>query len=116
MLRLLLDENFNGKIHRGAALRLPNLDCLRAQSVGLTGADDIAVLMRAAQLNRVLVTHDLKTVPRAAFAMMRALRTMSGVIAVPDDLGIGVAIEDLVLLVECCSERELANRILYLPL
>ena len=53
MLRLLLDENFNGKIYRGAALRLPSLDCLRAQSVGLTGADDITLLSRAAELNRV---------------------------------------------------------------
>ena len=48
--------------------------------------------------------------------MIQASRTMSGVIAVPDYLGIGAAIEDLVLLVNCCSDEELANCVLYLPL
>jgi hypothetical protein len=41
---------------------------------------------------------------------------MSGVIAVPDYLGIGAAIEDLTLLVNCCPGQELAKRVLYLPL
>ena len=35
MLRLLSDENFDGKIIRGLFLRQPNLDLVRVQDVGL---------------------------------------------------------------------------------
>ena len=45
MLRLLSDENFNGDIVRGLLLRQPDLDILRVQDVGLSGADDPNVLV-----------------------------------------------------------------------
>jgi len=41
---------------------------------------------------------------------------MAGVIAVPDRLGIGAAIKDLELLIECSSQSDLRDRIRYLPL
>ena len=44
MLRLLADENFNGDIVRGLLRRRPELDLVRIQDVGLTGADDPSVL------------------------------------------------------------------------
>ena len=41
---------------------------------------------------------------------------MAGVIAIPDDLPIGGAIEDLAIVVECASPAEIESRVLYLPL
>jgi hypothetical protein len=41
---------------------------------------------------------------------------MPGIIAVPDDLPIGQAIEQLHIVVECAEENELENQALYLPL
>jgi hypothetical protein len=41
---------------------------------------------------------------------------MPGIIAVPDDLPIAQAIEELHLVVECCKDHELANQVLCLPL
>jgi hypothetical protein len=49
--------------------------------------------------------------PRSACSM-----PMAGVLAVPDDLPIGQAIEDLSLLVECTTPGELQSLVLYLPL
>lgn len=43
MLRRVSDENFNGDIVRGLRLRRPDLDLVRAQDVGLEGADDPCV-------------------------------------------------------------------------
>ena len=40
---------------------------------------------------------------------------MSGIIAIPDDLPIGQAIEQLHIVVECLEENELENQVLYLP-
>ncbi|WP_413174639.1 hypothetical protein [Anabaena azotica] len=39
-MRLLTDENFNGSILRGLIRRLPKLDVVRIQDVGLIHADD----------------------------------------------------------------------------
>jgi hypothetical protein len=40
MLRLLADENFNGRILRSLKRQIPNLDVLRTQDTPLLGADD----------------------------------------------------------------------------
>jgi predicted nuclease of predicted toxin-antitoxin system len=58
MLRLLADENFNGSIIRGLLRRQPEMDVVRVQDVGLSGADDRLVLAWAANEGRVLLTHD----------------------------------------------------------
>ena len=58
MLRLAADENFNNDILRGLIRRNPIIDIVRVQDVGLSGADDPAVLAWAASESRVLVTHD----------------------------------------------------------
>ena len=44
MLRLASDENFNNNIVRGLLRRKPDIDIVRIQDVGLTGADDPTVL------------------------------------------------------------------------
>ena len=44
MLRLAADENFNADIVRGVLRRKPGIAIVRVQDVGLSGADDAAVL------------------------------------------------------------------------
>ena len=39
MLRLAADENFNNRIVRGLLHRKPDLDIVRIQDIGLSGAD-----------------------------------------------------------------------------
>jgi hypothetical protein len=116
MLTLLIDENLNHRILRGLLRSVPHLDYTLVASAGLKGADDPAVLELAAGQNRVFVTHDLRTVPKHAYERVKGGLTMTGVIAVPDDLPIGRAIEDLGLLVECANPSELQSLVLYLPL
>ena len=53
MLLLAADENFNNDIVRGLLRQRPELDIVRVQDVGLSGADDVAVLEWAAQEGRV---------------------------------------------------------------
>jgi hypothetical protein len=54
VLRFLADEDFDNDIVRGMLRRLPNLDLMRAQNVGLSGAADPRVLAWTAQEGRVL--------------------------------------------------------------
>jgi hypothetical protein len=41
---------------------------------------------------------------------------MPGIMAIPDDLPIGQAIEQLHTVVECLEENKLEHQVLYLPL
>ena len=61
MLRLLADENFNGRILRALKRQIPDLDVVRAQDTRMSGADDTALLEFAAGEKRVLLTHDQET-------------------------------------------------------
>jgi len=66
MPRLAADENFNNDIVRGLIRRRPDLDIVRIQDAGLTGAADLVVLEWAATENRLLLTHDVTTITRHA--------------------------------------------------
>ena len=57
MLRLLVDENFNGDIVRGLLLRRPDLDLVRVQDVEYEEAEDPTILAWAAENDRILLTH-----------------------------------------------------------
>ena len=115
MLRLLIDENFSHRILRGVKLLLPNLEYVVVQNTELQGVEDSPLLEWAAEQNRTLVTHDLKTIPKHAYARVQSGQLMTGVIAIPKSLHIGQAIEELAIAVECCDQSELANRVMYLP-
>ncbi len=116
MLKLLIDVNFDQRILRGLRLRLPQLDYLIAQKIGLGRMDDPDLLDWAVQEQRVLVTHDVNTVTKFAGDRLRQSLPMPGVVIVPEQMEIGPAIEDLELLIECCSAADLENQIQYLPL
>lgn len=116
MLLLAADENFNNDILRGLLRRRPDLDIVRLQDVGLSGADDPSVLEWAAQEGRVLLTHDVSTITRYAYERVRAGTRMPGVFEVSRDLPISAAIEDILLLAECSLEAEWEGQVRYLPL
>jgi predicted nuclease of predicted toxin-antitoxin system len=61
-VRLLTDKNFNGTILRGLMRRLPELDIVRVQDVGLMNTDDPEILEWAANEGRILLTHDVATI------------------------------------------------------
>lgn len=116
MLALLIDENFNHRILRGLQRTIPHLNCVVAQGAGLKGVQDPPLLSWAADQNRILVTHDLRTIPKHAYERVKSGQFMPGVIAVPDSLPIGQVIEELTLLTECSQPHELENLVFYLPI
>jgi hypothetical protein len=116
MLRLAADENFNNAIIRGLLRRKPDLDIIRVQDVGLSGAEDPVVLEWAAKEGRVLLTQDVTTVTHHAYERVKAGKSMPGVFEVSRAVPIGTAIEDILLLAECSFEGEWEGQVRYLPL
>lgn len=116
MIRLLADENFNADIVRGLRRRLPAIDAVRIQDVGMRGADDEAVLQWAAAEGRMVLTHDVSTLIDFAWKRVAAGQRHSGVAAVSQQAPVGAVVADLVLLAECSADDEWANQILFIPL
>jgi len=112
----LADENFNNDIVRGLTRRLPEVDLVRVQDVGLRGADDPKILEWAAGDKRILLTHDVTTMTRYAFDRVGAGQAMPGVVEVPRSMSVGRAIEELTLFVGCSHAGEWDGQVLYLPL
>lgn len=116
MVPLLADENLDGAIVRGLLRQRPGLDIVRVQDVGLSGAEDPAVLDWAARHGRVLLTHDVATMTRYAYERVAAGLPMPGVFEVSQDLPVSRAIEDILLVAECSQPGEWEGQVRYLPL
>lgn len=116
MIRFLADEDFNNRIVRGLRRRLAALDIVRVQDVGLLACPDPEVLEWAATEGRVVLTHDVSTMKKWAFSRVDVGMPMSGVIEIPQETPIGVAIEELTLLAECSFENEWEGQVIFLPL
>lgn len=116
MLPALADENFHGAIITGLRQRLAEIDLLRVQDLGLSGADDRTILIWAAERGRVLLSHDLSTVVRHTYDLMGEMLPAPRVIAVPDYLEIARAIEDVELLLFCSTEQDWSGGVVYIPL
>ena len=116
MLAFLADENFHRALVRGLLLRRPNLNIVRVQEVGLSGADDPTVLAWAAHEGRLLLTHDQATVPGFAWERVTDGLPMPGVVRVPDTMSLAEAIEAILVVAECSQEGEWEGHVLYLPL
>ena len=114
-LRFQADVNLNQLILRAACRREPALDFQTAEAAGLGGLPDPEVLDRTAEEGRVLVTHDLQTMPRH-FAAFITTHQSAGLLLVPQSLPIAAAVDDLLLIWSTMEAEEWINLMWYLPL
>ena len=116
MLRLATDEDFNNRIVRGLLRRQPTLDILRVQDAGLSGKSDIEVLAWASAEGRILLTHDITTMKQAAYDRIAAGLPMPGVFEISQEVAIGRAVDDILLLALCSDQEEWDGQVRFLPL
>jgi len=115
-VRFAADENLNNDIFRGLLRRQPDLNIVRVQDVGMSGADDRAVLEWAAIEGRILLTHDVTTITRYAHDRVRNGKPMPGVFEINRSGPIGDAISDILLIYRCSIDGEWEGQVRYLPL
>lgn len=115
MIRFVADEDLNGRICRGLFRRKADLDLVRVQDVGLSGASDEKLLEWAEDNGRIVLSHDRRTMPRHAANRLATGLTFPGLLIVDDLAAIGTCIEDLLLIAECSEMDEWQNRVFYVP-
>lgn len=109
------NADFNNKIVVGLRRREPAIDFRSAWDGDVIGLPDPEVLRNACEAARILVSHDRKTIP-GHFARFIEGRPSPGVVIVSQDLEIGAAIDDLILVWATTDASEWVNRIGYLPI
>lgn len=115
-MRFLADENFNNRILKGLRRDLPDIDIIRVQDTEIYQAPDTEVLTWAAENGCILLTHDVRTIPRFAYDRVKAGLPMPGVIKVPRNFPIGQAIEELAVLLGAGAPEDFDNQIKHIPL
>lgn len=95
-IKFLADENFRRAIQVGLRRIEPAVSFLHAFEVGAAGQDDFTVLQIAADEGRILVSHDFKTMPQH-FSRFVTRRASPGLFLIPQQLSIGVAMEELLM-------------------
>ena len=61
MIRFRCDEDIDGRVLRGLIRRYPEIDITSINELGMKGAADPDVLRIAIEQDRVLLTHDVRT-------------------------------------------------------
>lgn len=96
--------------------REPSVDFLSAHTAGLRGMEDDQVLKLAAESQRVLVSHDVGTMP-AHFRTFRVAGNHSaGGFLIPQSLDIGAAIDEFVFIWLASEASDWVDRLEWLPL
>lgn len=115
-MKFLSDEDFNNRIINGLFRRFPEIDLIRVQDVGLMNKPDPMVLDWALNEGRLVLTHDFATMIDFAYERIESRIYLPGLIAVPQKLAVGTAIEELVFLAECSLPNEWADQVVFIPL
>jgi Domain of unknown function (DUF5615) len=113
--RFQADADFNQKIVLGVRRRERAVDFEDARTAGVIGLPDPDVLRKAADLGLILISHDRKTMP-AHFARFLDSQSSPGLIIVAQDLDIGLAIEDLLLVWAASDAEEWRDKVGFIPL
>ncbi len=114
--RFLADHDLNEQIVDGLLRREPSIQIRRLREVGLQEAPDGEVLHYAAQHGLLLISHDVNTMPAAAYARTDSGQVMHGLIMVRQIDPIAPVIDNLLLIWAASEMEEWRGQVWFLPL
>ena len=115
-MRFAADENFDGRILNELLVRLPELDVVRVQDTEMYRAPDDKLLAWLAEEQRILLTHDVQTMPYYVYERVRAGQSVPGVIEVHKDTPLGAAIDELEVMIGAGTPEDFENQVKYIPI
>jgi hypothetical protein len=114
-IRFQADNDLSNLILRGLRRKEPTIDFLTAKDGGIIGRPDPEVLRMSAETRRIVVSHDCNTMT-AHFDRFVVDRMSPGLIVVPQEMDLGDAIEELLVIWACSDASEWLNRRSFVPL
>jgi len=114
-LRFQADNDLRFAIVRAVRRQEPAIDFASAQEAGLGGVSDPEVLERAAAEDRVLVSHDRRTMLDHFRKRLAAGKSSAGLLVVAQHAPIGAVAEAIVTLWAVARPGELTNQAYHLP-
>ena len=116
MIRFMADADLRHAIVRGCLHREPTIDFLWSNNANLEGVPDPEVLAIAAEQGRILISHDLRSMPWHFADFVQARGSSPGVIIVPQYMAVGAAIEVLLTIWGASDAGEWQNWMVKIPL
>jgi len=116
-IAFLADENFRLQIVNGLRRQYPDLDIITLKELGILGLEDPPLLLQTEALNRILLSHDVHTMP-VPFDDVRARYPTAhfpGVILIAQQMPIGQAIEWVAAVWGASDPDEWRDFVSYLP-
>lgn len=116
--RFLADEGFNMGVTTGLRRAYPEIDLLTVQEVGLAHASDPQILEGTRQLDRILLSHDVHTMPSHFYVLLDQLPPgdhLPGVLLIAQQVPIGKAIEWIAEVWGASRHEEWRDRVDRLP-
>jgi hypothetical protein len=114
-VRFLADEDLDSDIIDGLRSREPATDILDVKEAGLRATKDLALLELAALQDRIVISHDRRTMTRYFGERLAAGESNPGLFIVPQRRAIAEVIESLLLVWSASQASEWRDAIVYLP-
>lgn len=122
MLAFLLDENTHGGLAKAFRRRarlgtLPAVDVIRVGDPNgpPLGIQDTELMIWAEEHDRIIVSHDKRTLPGHLQKFLASGRHSPGILFLKPGTGIGQLIDELVLISEACTPDEFRDRVQFIP-
>lgn len=116
--RFLTDEGFNMDVTTGLRRGYPAMDLMTVQEAGLLRAPDPRLLEEARRLDRILLSHDVHTMPGHFYDLLARMppgEHLPGVLLVAQEASIGNAIEWIAEVWGASRHEEWRDRVDHLP-
>jgi hypothetical protein len=114
--QFLADHDLNEHIVTGVLRQEPAIDFLRVRDLGMSTVTDSEVLAYAASEGLLVVSHDVNTMPAAAFARLSAGASLAGLFMVPQSSPIAPIIDSLVMIWAASELDEWKDQVVFLPI
>lgn len=114
MLAFYMDHHVHAAVTRG--LRRRGVDCLTLYEDGTNQDDDEAVLHRATQLERVLISQDRDLLIIACRWQRMGIQFSGLAWSEQNGISIGQAVNDIEMIAQIMTAEEMKNGVVFLPL
>jgi len=114
-IRFQADNDLKFAIVKAVRRREPTIDFASAHEAGLEGVGDPELLEQAARDERVLISHDRRTMLKHFRNRLAAGKPSPGLLIVSQGAPIGLVVEAIVLLWVVADPTELRDQAYHLP-